>query len=81
VRATLDGYVRNGDVAGPIASRLTARLGQAARHLDNGERGKAVDALRHFVRQLEWTHRPDRVSEAARASLTHQANTVVAMLT
>jgi hypothetical protein len=81
LRSSLDAYVRSGDVSGPIVWRLKAALGQAARHLDDGKPGKAVDALRHFVRQLERTHRPDTVSEAARASLTHQARTVIAMLT
>jgi hypothetical protein len=80
LRDRLDQYVTSGDVAGPIVWRLRAALTDADRHLEDGDARRTVDALERFTRDLRRPARPDTVSDAARSALTHQANTVITML-
>ena len=80
LRGSLDGYVASGDVAGPAVKRLRSALDQADRHVAEGETRKSSDALKRFIRELERSKRPDRISAAARVALRHQAATVLDML-
>ena len=69
----LDGYVRTGEVAGPIVHRLTAALAAAEHHPD-------AAALERFVNYLDHPTPADTVTEGAAASLRYQAERIGAGL-
>ena len=77
----LEGYVADGEVAGPVARHLTAAIVQAQRHADAGRIAQAAHSLERFVHHLGSPRLPDTVSDGARAVLTYQAGAVIAMLT
>jgi rhamnogalacturonan endolyase len=58
------------------SQQLRAFLDQAQRHLDAGRDHQSVDALDRFLDKLA----KDRIRNADRASLAHQARTVIDML-
>lgn len=74
-------YIAGGEIAGPIATRLTNAIAQAQRHLDAGRTAKAAHSLEQFVCLLGAPKRSDTVSDGAKAVLPYQARTVIAMLT
>jgi len=80
LRDALDAYVDSGDVAGPIVARLTVTLDVADAHGQNGRVGEAAAALSRFIEFIEHPQRPDTVSDQAHTALTHQAETVIGML-
>jgi hypothetical protein len=73
----LEDLVESGDVAGPVGSQLTANVQQAAKAVEDGDAGKAAQALRRFVDFLGQQKGPDKVSDTARVSLTYNAENIL----
>jgi hypothetical protein len=73
----LEDLVESGDVAGPVGSQLTASVQQAAKAVEDGDAGKAAQALKRFVDFLGQQKGPDKVSDTARVSLTYNAENIL----
>ncbi|WP_455836448.1 rhamnogalacturonan lyase [Pseudarthrobacter siccitolerans] len=73
----LEDLVDSGDVAGPVGSQLTASVQQAAKAVEEGDAGKAAQALKRFVDFLGQQKGPDKVSDTARVSLTYNVENIL----
>jgi hypothetical protein len=73
----VEDLVESGDVAGPMGSQLTANVQQAAKAVEDGDAGKAAQALQRFVDFLGQQKDPDKVSDTARVSLTYNAENIL----
>ncbi|MDQ0675485.1 hypothetical protein QFZ36_003046 [Pseudarthrobacter siccitolerans] len=73
----VEDLVESGDVAGPLGSQLTANVQQAAKAVEDGDAGKAAQALQRFVDLLGQQKGPDKVSDTARVSLTYNAENIL----
>ncbi|HLU45582.1 MAG TPA: rhamnogalacturonan lyase [Natronosporangium sp.] len=80
LRERLDSFVDSGDVRGPVVMQLANALRQAERDLEKERFGHAVRDLERFLNHLEKARWPSKVSDAAEASLTYHAETLLAML-
>ena len=76
----LEGYVASGELDGPLVQQLSNALVQAQHHFDAGRTASAVDALERFLSHLDRPKASDTLTEEARASLAHEARTVIEML-
>jgi hypothetical protein len=73
----LEDLVESGDVAGPVGGQLSASVQQAATAVEDGDAGKAAQALKRFVGFLGQQKGPDKVSDTARVSLTYNAENIL----
>jgi hypothetical protein len=73
----VEDLVESGDVAGPVGSQLTAKVQQAAKAVEDGDAGKAAQALQRFVDSLGQQKGPYKVSETARVSLKYNAENIL----
>jgi hypothetical protein len=73
----LEDLVESGDVAGPVASQLTAGLRQAAKAVEDGDAAKAGQALQRFTDFLSQQKNPDKVSNDARVALSYNAENIL----
>lgn len=73
LRSSVEQYVEDGAVSGPIAHQLPNALDQAERHADAGRSRQAVDALDRFLDHLGNPKRSDTLTQEAADDLTQQA--------
>lgn len=77
---SLQRYVDQGAVAGPITRRLTRAAEQAQQHLSAHRATPTIRALERFIRYLDAPKRPDTVTEDAGSDLREQAATILDLL-
>ncbi|WP_045732104.1 rhamnogalacturonan lyase [Pseudarthrobacter chlorophenolicus] len=73
----VEDLVESGEIAGPVASQLTAATQQAQKAVEDRDAAKAGKAIQRFVKFLAQQKNPDKVSDTARAVLTHNAGNVL----
>ncbi len=76
----LEAHVAAGDVAGPVATKLTKAAGQAEHHLSAGRTAQAAKAVERFLRHLEDPKRPDTLTDEAAEDLRGRAEEVLRLL-
>ena len=59
----VEDLVESGEIAGPVASQLTAAAQQARRPWRTGDAAKAAQAIQRFVKFLAQQKNPDKVSD------------------
>lgn len=80
LRSSLENYIEEAAIGGPITHQLTSALDQAERHAAAGRTGRASTALDRFIRHLDNPKRPDTLDAAAAADLCEQATTAGALI-
>ncbi|MDQ1053540.1 hypothetical protein QE394_001468 [Arthrobacter sp. SORGH_AS 212] len=73
----VEDLVESGEIAGPVASQLTAAAQQAQKAVEDRDAAKAAQAIQRFVKFLGQQKNPDKVSDTARAVLNHNAGNVL----
>ncbi|BCW17754.1 hypothetical protein NtRootA9_04620 [Arthrobacter sp. NtRootA9] len=73
----VEDLVESGEIAGPVASQLTAAAQQAQKAVEDRDPAKAGQAIQRFVKFLAQQKNPDKVSDTARAVLSHNATNVL----
>jgi hypothetical protein len=74
---SVEDLVDTGDLAGPVASQLTAAVQQAQKAVEGRDAPAAGQAVQRFLKFLGQQKNPDKVSDTARAVLTHNAGTIL----
>ncbi|WP_324650140.1 DUF1349 domain-containing protein [Georgenia sp. H159] len=77
---SLDGYVADGEVAGPLTHRLANAVAQAGHHLAGERLTPAARAVERFTRHLEHPAPPDTLSDRAADDLGDQAAAILTLL-
>jgi pullulanase len=77
MKADLDAYVAAGELQAARAEQLKDRLDQALDALARGRTGQAIQRLEQFLRRVEQSLQQKRITEAAAAALTANAETAI----
>ncbi|MFZ4452619.1 rhamnogalacturonan lyase [Salibacterium aidingense] len=74
---TLEAYIENGEVTGPLSHQLTHSLRQAAHHHDKDAMKQARHFMEKFLMHLERTHQERHLSEEAEKDLERQGEQIL----
>jgi alpha-glucosidase (family GH31 glycosyl hydrolase) len=77
MRSLIDGYIKTGELKGPMIPQLKNSLDQAQHQLDKGRVDQAVKHLQDFIKHLNNGALSEHVGENAKAVLKADADAII----
>ncbi|GKU30564.1 TIM-barrel domain-containing protein [Clostridium folliculivorans] len=77
MRSLIDGYIKTGELSGPIIPQLTNSLDQAQHQLDKGRKDNAIEHMQDFKKHLNNDALKKCTGENARKVLNSDADAII----
>ncbi|MFF2446643.1 FIMAH domain-containing protein [Neobacillus sp. NPDC058068] len=77
LRDTIEGYIKSGDLTGPLVNQLKNRLDQAEEYFTKGQHEQAVKKMQDFLKHLENEPMQRYITKEAGSNLKSDAQSLI----